>query len=104
MDTVHLPSGFEVVLDSVTSASETSRRHLDGLAELLPALTLRDLRMVVTELVNNSVMHGSGDPIVLAIDVTPVDWSAAPSVTGAGSGEDQITAGSPRRRLGPADR
>ena len=63
--------GFEVVLHSVAGAGETSRRLVDGLAEVLPASTLSDLRTVVTELVNNSVRHGSGDPITLEIDVTP---------------------------------
>ena len=63
-------SGFEVVLESVPSAGGRARRHIDGLADALPALTLRDLRMVVTELVNNSVLHGSGRPIGVAIEVT----------------------------------
>ena len=63
-------SGFEVVLESVPSAGGRARRHIDGLADDLPPLTLRDLRMVVTELVNNSVLHGSGRPIGVAIEVT----------------------------------
>ena len=46
-------SGFDIVLESVPSAGSTARREIDGLANALPALTLRDLQMVVSELVDN---------------------------------------------------
>ena len=64
-------SGFEVVLESVPSAGGTARRHIDRLAVFLPASTVHDLRTVVTELVNNSVRHGSGRQIALVIEVAP---------------------------------
>ena len=64
-------SGFEIVLDSVPSASSKARREIEGLANALPDLTLRDLQMVVSELVNNSVLHGSGRPIEVTVEVTP---------------------------------
>jgi two-component sensor histidine kinase len=64
-------SGFEIVLDSAASAGWMARRHLDQLADLLPASTLHDTRTVLTELVDNSVRHGSGRPIAVVIEVTP---------------------------------
>ncbi len=64
-------SGFAVVLESAPSAGSKARRHIDELTDRLPAGTLRDLRIVVTELVNNSVVHGSGRPIEVAIEVAP---------------------------------
>ena len=64
-------SGLDILLDSVPSAAKTARRHLDGLSDLLPASTFHDLRTVVTELVDNSVLHGTGRPIAVVIGVTP---------------------------------
>ena len=64
-------SGLDILLDSVPSADRTARRRLGGLTDLLPASTLHDLRMVVTELVDNSVRHGTGGPIAVVIGVTP---------------------------------
>ena len=64
-------SGLEFALDSVPSAGATARRQLDGLAGPLSALSFDELRIVVTELVNNSVRHGSGGPITVAVEVTP---------------------------------
>ena len=63
-------SGFEIVLKSVPSAGAKARREIEGLANALPDLTLRDLQMVVSELVNNSVVHGSGRPIEVTVEVT----------------------------------
>ena len=68
-------SGFEIVLESVPSAGSKARREIEGLANALPDLTLRDLQMVVSELVNNSVLHGSGRPIEVTVDVTAGGWT-----------------------------
>lgn len=84
-------SGFEVVLDSVPSAGRTARRHLDGLTDLLPALTLHDLRTVVTELVTNSVRHGTGRPIAVVIEVTPGGVTRG-TVSDGGQGPVEIAA------------
>ena len=41
----------------------TSARHaLDGLADLLPAEKLEDVRLVVSELVTNSILHAGLSP------------------------------------------
>ncbi len=60
----------------LTSAPEsvTSARHaLDRLAEVLPPEKLEDLRLVVSELVTNSVRHARGssyDQILLSVSVS----------------------------------
>jgi two-component sensor histidine kinase len=81
--------GFEIVLDSVASAGWTARRHLDELGALLPASTLYDTRTVVTELVDNSVRHGTGRPIAVLIEVTPGGVTRG-SVSDGGSGPVEI--------------
>ena len=64
-------SGLDILLDSVPSAAKTARRHVGGLTDVLPASMLHDLRTVVTELVDNSVLHGTGGSIAVVIGVTP---------------------------------
>src|SRR5438105_13039614 len=53
----------------------TEARHaLDGLASALPSKVLDDLRLIVTELVANSVKHSGlrqGDPIALRVHASP---------------------------------
>ena len=61
-------SGFAFSLESVPAAGGEARRHLAGLADRLPAGAFGDLRTVVSELVNNCVVHGSGGPIELSIE------------------------------------
>ena len=73
------------------SAGRTVRRHLDGLSEILPAPILHDLRTVVTELVDNSVLHGSGRPIVIVIEVMP-DGVTRGTVSDGGQGPVEIAA------------
>ena len=84
-------SVLEIVVDSVPSAGRTVRRHLDGLSEILPAPILHDLRTVVTELVDNSVLHGSGRPIVIVIEVMP-DGVTRGTVSDGGQGPVEIAA------------
>ena len=84
-------SVLEIVVDSVPSAGSTARRHLDGLSEILPASILHDLRTVVTELVDNSVLHGSGRPIAIVIEVMP-DGMTRGSVSDGGQGPVEIAA------------
>ena len=53
----------------------TEARHvIDGLASALPSKVLDDLRLIVTELVANSVKHSGlrqGDPIALRVHASP---------------------------------
>jgi two-component sensor histidine kinase len=84
-------SGFEFALDREPGAGAAARRQLDGLADLLPASTLHDLRIVVTELVNNSVSHGDGGPITVIVEVTPRGTMRG-AVTDGGEGPVAIAA------------
>jgi anti-sigma regulatory factor (Ser/Thr protein kinase) len=52
-------------------AGHQVRQLVDGFGDRLPAPLLVDLRTVVSELVNNSVVHGTGDVVEVWIDVTP---------------------------------
>src|SRR3954454_22158285 len=45
-----------------------ARRGLDDLASELDGATLENARLLVTELVSNSVRHGAGDTVRLIID------------------------------------
>jgi anti-sigma regulatory factor (Ser/Thr protein kinase) len=84
-------SGFEIVLDREPGAGAAARQQLDGLADLIPASTLRDLRSVITELVNNSVSHGNVGPITVIVEVTPTG-TARGTVTDGGEGSVAIAA------------
>jgi anti-sigma regulatory factor (Ser/Thr protein kinase) len=53
-------------------APGNARRALDGFAPDLPAGRMHEARILVTELVTNSVRHASGDSIELALRLTPV--------------------------------
>jgi serine/threonine-protein kinase RsbW len=55
-------------------ASAEARRLVGSLAEHVPAPVLDDVRLVVSELVGNSVKHAGnrpGHPIAVTLDVTP---------------------------------
>ena len=65
---------------------EVLRARVSG---LLPSASLRDLLMVVTELVNNSVEHGPGDPIQVRITAND-DGSVRGEVEDQGDGQVAI--------------
>lgn len=68
-------------------AGAKARRILEArLSDSVPALVMWDLSTVVTELVNNSVMHGPGDPIQVRITVND-DGSVRGEVEDQGDGE-----------------
>ena len=81
--------GLDFVLDSVPSAGSAARRRIDGLADHLPSLSVRDLQVIVTELVNNSVVHGTGHPIEVTVEVTADGFSHG-SVSDGGVGPVKI--------------
>jgi two-component sensor histidine kinase len=85
-------TGFAVSLESVPAAGAEARRHLAGLADCLPAAAFGDLRTVVSELVNNCVLHGSGGPIELSIERTLGGFIRG-SVSDGGMGPVQISSG-----------
>ena len=61
-------------LDPKFNAPREARRTLRALDAIVPRERLDDLRLVVSELVTNSVVHGgaeSGDRIVMVVKVLP---------------------------------
>jgi anti-sigma regulatory factor (Ser/Thr protein kinase) len=49
-------------------APAAARQAVDELGLSTPAAALQDVRLLVSELVTNSVQHGAGDSIILLID------------------------------------
>lgn len=86
--------GFRISLRSVPGASFLARRRVDALAEFLPAVTLADVRTILTELVTNCVAHGSGDEIAVAVEVHE-DGSVRGCVSDGGSGTIEIAGDRP---------
>ena len=89
-------SSVAFAVESGPGAGAAARRQLDGLADLVPALTLQDLRSVVTELVNNSASHGNGHPITVTVEVAQTG-TARGTVTNGDRGAVAIAA---RRKVG----
>lgn len=59
---------FRLVLSPNRRAGSRARHAIrQRFSETIPSATLRDLISVVTELVNNSVEHGPGKPITVAL-------------------------------------
>ena len=75
----------------------TARHALDQLADLLPAEKLEDVRLVVSELITNSILHAelsANDQISLT--VTVLAGSVRGRVCAPGSGFDLPSEPSPR--------
>ena len=89
-------SGVAFAVESAPGAGAAARRHLDGLTDFLPALILHDLRIVVSELVNNSVSHGNGHPITVTVELAQTGTTRG-TVTNGGRGPVAIAA---RREVG----
>lgn len=89
-------TGFAVSLESVPAAGGEARRHLAGLADRLSTAAFGGLRTVVSELVNNCVVHASGGPIELSIEHT-LSGLIHGSVSDGGMGPMEISAPTGRR-------
>jgi anti-sigma regulatory factor (Ser/Thr protein kinase) len=66
----------DVEFESSPEAAAAARTALDGLTGRMPASRLRDLRLLVSEVVTNAVRHaglGRGDRIRLLVDVRERD-------------------------------
>jgi two-component sensor histidine kinase len=61
------PPELRLRLLSVPAASAQARRALSVFADSMPAEQLSDLRLIVTELVTNSVKYGPGNPIAVTV-------------------------------------
>ncbi|CAN5437207.1 hypothetical protein BH20ACT15_BH20ACT15_01210 [soil metagenome] len=60
---------MDVRLESEPEAPRQARAAIAPLAEQVSERTLHDLRVVVSELVSNAVVHAPGEPIHVQVDV-----------------------------------
>jgi anti-sigma regulatory factor (Ser/Thr protein kinase) len=75
----------------------TARHALDQLADLLPAEKLEDVRLVVSELVTNSILHAELSPNdQISLTVTVLAGSVRGRVCDSGSGFEVPSEPSPR--------
>lgn len=80
---------LEFSLASVSEAGTNARAALLPFSEVLSAEAFSDLKLIVTELVGNSVAHGPGGQIEVQVDLR-----ADGSIDGAVADEGQGIAGS----------
>jgi anti-sigma regulatory factor (Ser/Thr protein kinase) len=86
--------GVSMQIAGGPEAASRARRAIAGLrADLDPSL-LETLRLLVTELVANSVRHAEADAVTLKVVVGP--RAVLTEVTDAGPGFDPATTGTPR--------
>jgi anti-sigma regulatory factor (Ser/Thr protein kinase) len=86
--------GVSMQIAGGPEAAARARRAIAGLrADLDPSL-LETLRLLVTELVANSVRHAEADAVTLKVVVGP--RAVLTEVTDAGPGFDPATTGTPR--------
>ena len=78
----------------------TARHALDQLTDLLPPEKLEDIRLVVSELVTNSILHaGLSADDQISLTVTVADGAVRGSVCDPGSGFGMPSEPSPRSDL-----
>lgn len=95
---------INLALSPSAESASVARRSLGKLGGLVSAERMEDLRLVVTELVTNSVLHaslGSGDEILLEIRVSP--GVIRGSVTDPGPGFEKPSGERPVRLLEDTD-
>jgi anti-sigma regulatory factor (Ser/Thr protein kinase) len=83
-DPTGAPSGVTLHLPSKPDSPMTARHRLVDLERSLAPETMAKLRLLVTELVANSVLHARGTPIVVNVTVTEELVRADVSDGGAG--------------------
>jgi len=62
---------LELTLPSVPDSIPQARRVLERLPDAVPPTQLETLRLLVSEVVTNSVRHGGVGPIELRVSMTP---------------------------------
>jgi anti-sigma regulatory factor (Ser/Thr protein kinase) len=61
---------FDVELPSTTSAPAAARGALDQISGRVTAQRMRDVRLLVSELVTNAVRHAGGEAVRLVVTLT----------------------------------
>lgn len=89
-------SKVEVELASERAAVGRARATVVPLRDSLPESTYHDLRLVISELVSNAVLHGTGTPIRLTAGIDPAGVVRG-EVADDGDGAVEV-----RRRAGTA--
>jgi anti-sigma regulatory factor (Ser/Thr protein kinase) len=83
---------LEFTVESTPKASLQARAALASLLEVLAGETYADLRLVVNELVTNSVEHGPPGPISVSIELLP-EGGVCGRVRDGGAGGVEISEG-----------
>ena len=101
-----IPCGFLMIaeidlrLPPEPEVVTTARHALDQLTDLLPPEKLEDIRLVVSELVTNSILHaGLSADDQISLTVTVADGAVRGSVCDPGSGFGMPSEPSPRSDL-----
>lgn len=91
---------IDLRLDPEPEVVTTARHALDQLTDLLPPEKLEDVRLVVSELVTNSILHaGLSADDQISLTVTVADGAVRGSVCDPGPGFGMPSEPSPRSDL-----
>ncbi len=90
---------MDVLLTSEPEAPAQARKAVAPLGERVDARTLDDLRLVVSELVTNAVVHGPGEAISVRVDVDD-EGTVRGEIDDDGDGGVRLRATSPDRSGG----
>jgi anti-sigma regulatory factor (Ser/Thr protein kinase) len=91
-----MPATLSVELPRTTQAPHLARRALDDLAGSLDPAVLPDVRLLVSELISNSVKYGGEGPVRLEVQSSPEGVRAEIIDQGVGF--------TPKRRDGDLDK
>jgi len=94
----HVDDGLSVRLDGGLEAAAKARRALSKLRGDLDPPLMETLRLLVTELVSNSIRHGHSDAVLLRVLVARN--SVLTEVTDEGPGFDPESVGTPQPSSG----
>jgi anti-sigma regulatory factor (Ser/Thr protein kinase) len=94
----HVDDGLSVRLDGGLEAAAKARRALSKLRGDLDPPLMETLRLLVTELVSNSIRHGGSDAVLLRVLVARN--SVVTEVTDEGPGFDREGVGTPQDTSG----
>lgn len=91
-DDAAMTSSVTTMFASDSYAPGSARRELEEFAPDLPAGRMNEARILVTEIVTNSVLHASGSPIEFSLRLAP-DHLVIEVTDGGGATQPAIVAG-----------